>query len=303
MAYVLLVLTVLFWAGNFVLAKSLVGILPPFSMAALRWSVAFLILMPFVLPKLRSEWRLLLKHWKVVSILSLFGVAAFNCLIYLGVQKTSATNAALLQSAIPILVLLLCVLFYKELLSKKQLLGVFSSCLGVLVIISDGKLETLLSLSLNQGDLWILAAVSCWTIYSVLLRYKPVEISGPSLLAANIFIGNLLIYPFVVWEVQSVGFMGIELSQETILSVMYLAVFPSLLSYLFWNRAVAEVGAARASLFIHLLPVFGTILAALFLNEAPQIYHLIGIILIFSGIYLAVITDILARIKNQNVKV
>jgi len=203
-----------------------------------------------------------------------------------------------LQSAIPILVLLLCVLFYQELLSKKQLLGVFSSCLGVLVIISDGQLETLLALSLNQGDLWILAAVCCWTIYSVLLRYKPVDISGTSLLAANIFIGNLLIYPFVVWEVQMVSFQGIQFSQEILVSVIYLAVFPSLLSYLFWNRAVAEVGAARASLFIHLLPVFGTVLAAIFLGEAPQLYHLFGIVLIFTGIYLAVITDILRRIKK-----
>lgn len=308
MAYLLLVLTVLFWAGNFVLARSLVDVLPPFSMAGMRWSLAFLILLPLVYTRVKREWPVILKHWKIVSVLSMFGVAAFNCLIYLGVQKTTATNATLLQSAIPIMVLLVCVLVYREKLSKRQLLGVLSSFVGVLFIISEGKLSTLLSLQLNTGDLWILAAVTCWTIYSILLRYKPVQISGLSLLAANIFIGNLLIYPFVymelfVWEKQGFSLAQFSLTQDIVIAIIYLAVFPSLLSYLFWNRAVAEVGAAKASLFIHLLPVFGTILAAIFLDEQPQTFHFIGILLIFTGIYLAIITDLLKGLRKPKLAI
>jgi drug/metabolite transporter (DMT)-like permease len=187
--------------------------------------------------------------------------------------------------------------FYKEWLSKKQFLGVLFSCFGVIVIITKGQVAALLDLQLNSGDVWILAAVMSWTSYSILLRYKPLEISGLSLLAANIFIGNLIIYPFVYWELQHTQIKAFDVSSEIVISVFYLAIFPSLLAYLFWNKAVSQIGAAKASLFIHLLPVFGTILASIFLSEQLKVFHLIGIVLIFMGIYLAVITDIMQRIK------
>ena len=297
MAYFLLVLTVLFWAGNFVLARSLVDLLPPVSMASMRWSLAFILLLPFVYSRLWRDRKLLVKHWKIITLLSLFGVAAFNTTVYLGVQHTTATNATLLQSSIPILVLILSVIFFGEKISIKQLLGVCFSFVGVLVIIAKGQLDMLLAFSLNTGDLWILIAVSCWTIYSVLLRYKPVQLDGLSFLGASIFIGNLILYPLVYWELQYVDINSFQVTWQISSAVMYLAIFPSLLAYFFWNRAVAEVGAARASLFIHLLPVFGALLATLLLGEAMQIFHLIGIILIFIGIYLAIITDILRRSK------
>ncbi|MCJ8336920.1 MAG: DMT family transporter [Pseudomonadales bacterium] len=300
MAYFLLVLTVLFWAGNFVLARSLVDLLPPVSMASMRWSLAFILLLPFVYPRLWRDRKLLVKHWKIITLLSLFGVAAFNTTVYLGVQHTTATNATLLQSSIPILVLILSVIFFSEKISIKQLLGVCFSFVGVLVIIAKGQLDMLLAFSLNTGDLWILIAVSCWTIYSVLLRYKPAQLDGLSFLGASIFIGNLILYPLVYWELQYVDINSFQVTWQISSAVMYLAIFPSLLAYFFWNRAVAEVGAARASLFIHLLPVFGALLATLLLGEAMQIFHLIGIILIFIGIYLAIITDILRRSKLRN---
>ncbi|MCJ8299273.1 MAG: DMT family transporter [Pseudomonadales bacterium] len=297
MAYFLLVLTVLFWAGNFVLARSLVDLLPPVSMASMRWSLAFILLLPFVYSRLWRDRKLLVKHWKIITLLSLFGVAAFNTTVYLGVQHTTATNATLLQSSIPILVLILSVIFFSEKISIKQLLGVCFSFVGVLVIIAKGQLDVLLAFSLNTGDLWILIAVSCWTVYSVLLRYKPAQLDGLSFLGASIFIGNLILYPLVYWELQYVDINSFQVTWQISSAVMYLAIFPSLLAYFFWNRAVAEVGAARASLFIHLLPVFGALLATVLLGEAMQIFHLIGIILIFIGIYLAIITDILRRSK------
>ena len=297
MAYFLLVLTVLFWAGNFVLARSLVDLLPPVSMASMRWSLAFILLLPFVYSRLLRDRKLLVKHWKIITLLSLFGVAAFNTTVYLGVQHTTATNATLLQSSIPILVLILSVIFFSEKISIKQLLGVCFSFVGVLVIIAKGQLDVLLAFSLITGDLWILIAVSCWTVYSVLLRYKPAQLDGLSFLGASIFIGNLILYPLVYWELQYVDINSFQVTWQISSAVMYLAIFPSLLAYFFWNRAVAEVGAARASLFIHLLPVFGALLATVLLGEAMQIFHLIGIILIFIGIYLAIITDILRRSK------
>ncbi|EPJ43942.1 MAG: hypothetical protein OFPI_41350 [Osedax symbiont Rs2] len=299
MAYFLLVLTVLFWAGNFVLARSLVDLLPPVSMASMRWSLAFILLLPFVYSRLWRDRTLLIKHWKIITLLSVFGVAAFNTTVYLGVQHTTATNGALLQSFIPIMVLILSVIFFKEKISAKQLLGVCFLFFGGVVIIAKGQLDTLLAFSLNQGDLWILASVSSWTIYSVLLRYKPTQLDGLSFLAASIFIGNLMLYPLVYWELQYVDINSFNINWEISTAVMYLAIFPSLLAYFFWNRAVAEVGAAKASLFIHLLPVFGTLLATLLLDEAVQLFHLLGILLIFIGIYLAIITDILRRSKSR----
>lgn len=299
MAYLLLVLTVLFWAGNFVLARSMVDVLPPFTMASLRWSLAFLILLPFAYQSLIKERKQILKHWKVVCVLSMFGVAMFNSFIYLGVQTTTATNAALLQSAIPILVLILGAVFYRDFLSRKQLVGVCSSCVGVMVIITEGNLAALFDLHLNQGDLWILCGVSSWTVYTVLLRYKPAEITGLSFLSTNMLVGSLFILPFTLMEFSQGKVSAISVNQDIVSSVLYLAIFPSLLSYLFWNKGVAQVGAAKASLFIHLMPVFGTILASIFLNEKLHLFHLAGIVLIFFGIYLAVITDILKRIRKS----
>ena len=226
MAYFLLVLTVLFWAGNFVLVRSLVDLLPPVSMASMRWSLAFLLLLPFVYQRLWRDRMLLIQHWKIISLLSLFGVAAFNTAVYLGVQHTTATSAALLQSSIPIMVLILSVIFFSEKISVKQFLGVCFSFLGVLVIIAKGQLDMLLAFSLNQGDLWILASVSCWTIYTVLLRYKPAELDGLSFLAASIFIGNLILYPLVYWELQYVDISSFKVNLDIATAVMYLAVFP-----------------------------------------------------------------------------
>lgn len=298
MAYILLTLTTLFWAGNFVLGRAMNGVLPPVVMAEMRWGVALLLILPFLLPKLKKHRRVILKHWKLLLLFGILSVGSFNTFIYVGLTMTGATNATLLQSAIPILILVITGIFLKEVVSVRQWGGVVCSLVGVLMLISLGDLSQLLSLDINKGDLWILAAVLCWSGYSILLRWRPAELDGFTFFGTTVVIGVVVLSPFALFELSEVP--SFELKPEALGSVLYMAIFPSILAHLFWNRGVAELGAAKAGLFIHLMPLFGMILSTVFLGEEIHTYHLVGMILIFIGIYLAVVSNVLKRIPKHN---
>lgn len=297
MAYLLLVLTPLFWAGNFVLGRAMHTVLPPITMAEIRWSLALVIILPFFIPKLIKSWPVIRKHWKIITLLSVLSVASFNTLIYLGLTMTTAANAAIMQSIIPVIILLITVLFFKERISLKQTMGVAISLAGVLTIITQGKFEQLTSLAFNYGDLWVLAGVSCWALYSVILRWRPAELDGFTFFGSTVVVGVISLLPFTIWEVYVTDAV-IRINLSSMGSVLYMAIFPSILAYLFWNRGVAELGPAKAGLFIHLMPFYGVILSAVFLGETIYSFHMIGMILIFSGIYLAVIADAIKSFRN-----
>lgn len=298
MAYLLLTLTTLFWAGNFVLGRAMSDVLPPIVMAEMRWGLALLLILPFLIPKLKAHWRVILKHWKLLLLFGILSVGSFNTLIYIGLTTTGATNATLLQSAIPILILIITGCFLKEAVSARQWVGVVCSLVGVLTLISLGNLNQLLSLDINKGDLWILAAVLCWSSYSILLRWRPAELDGFTFFGTTVVIGVFVLLPFALFEFSEVP--SFELKPEALGSVLYMAIFPSILAHLFWNRGVAELGAAKAGLFIHLMPLFGMLLSTVFLGEEIHTYHLTGMILIFIGIYLAVVSNVMKRIPKQN---
>lgn len=288
MPYFLLTMTVLFWAGNFVTARAVHGDFPPLTMSFTRWTLALLIILPFVLPRLWRKRQIIRDHLKILILLGIVGVASFNSLIYLGVQTTQASNATLMQSAIPIIILVISTLFLGERAAAKQWFGVFISLSGVAALVSRGSMDNLLALSFNSGDLWILTAVLCWSVYSVLLRWKPVELDGFTFFGFTVTVAVIVLCPFMLME-----FMAGERpvwKTQTVAAVVYMAVCPSILSYIFWNRGVAQLGAATAGLFIHLMPPFGLILSVLFLNERVETFHFIGIGLIFSGIYLAILS-------------
>ena len=178
MSYLLLILTTLFWAGNFVLGRAMHLVLPPIIMAELRWALALIILLPFLIPRLIKHKTVILTNWKILTILSIFSVTCFNTFIYIGLTSTNASNATILQSAIPIFILILSALWLKERVSIQQWLGVTISLIGVLMLITQGKLSNLLSLSFNLGDIYILVGVLSWAIYSILLRWRPAELDG-----------------------------------------------------------------------------------------------------------------------------
>lgn len=288
MPYFLLTMTVLFWAGNFVAARGVHADFPPLTMSFMRWSLAFLIILPFVLPRLWRKRHILRENLKILILLGTVGVASFNSLIYIGVQTTQASNATLMQSAIPIMILVICSLFLGERVAGKQWLGVFISLAGVMALVARGSIDNLLGLSFNSGDLWIIAAVVCWSVYSVLLRWKPAELDGFTFFGFTVMVAVIAISPFMLSEWLS-G-QRPEWKIETVSAILYMAICPSILSYIFWNRGVAELGAATAGLFIHLMTPFGLILSVLFLNETVETFHFVGIGLIFSGIYLAILS-------------
>ena len=282
--YLLLTLTSLFWAGNFVVGRGIRADIPPLTLAFGRWLIAFCFILPLALPHLKTQWPLLKKHWKTLVYLGLPGVAGFNTFAYIALQYTTATNALLLNSFIPIATIAISWAFLGRRLSPLAAIGVVLSLTGAINIVAHGELAVLLNLQLNKGDLWMTLAILVWAIYTVGVSRRPAGIHPMLMLAAFTVVGLIVLAPACAWEIASGRIMNFRTG--SLLALAYIGIFPSFLGFLFYNRGVAEVGPSQASLFIHLMPVFGTLLAAIFLAEVPQTYHYIGIALIFTGIAL-----------------
>lgn len=282
--YLLLTLTALFWSGNVVLGRAIRADVPPLALAFWRWVVSLMLTLPLALPHLRRQWPLLRRAWKPVVALGLLGVGMYNTFAYLALQSTPATNVVLLNSFIPVATLALSRLFLKQQLRPVQWAGVLLSLCGVAAIVSRGSFLALAGLQLNVGDLWMLGAIFAWAVYTLGLQWRPEGVNPMLLLAAFVVVGLLALAPAYAWEIAQ-GRL-ILVTSGALGGIAYTGVFPGFIGYIFYNRAVGEVGASKASLFIHLMPVFGTLLAALFLAEIPRPYHYAGIALIISGIYL-----------------
>lgn len=282
--YVLLTLTALFWSGNMVVGRAIRDDVPPLSLAFWRWTIALLLTLPLALPHLRRQWPQLKRGWRPVVALGLLGVGSFNTFAYIALQYTSATNAVLLNSFIPVATIALSWAFLKKHLHGVEWLGVATSLIGVITIVARGELATLAGLSPNIGDLWMLGAVLVWALYTIGLQWRPAGVDPMLMLAAFTAVGLLVLAPAYAWEIAR-GRV-IHLTPAALSGIAYTGLLPGFLGYVFYNRAVGEVGASKASLFIHLMPVFGTLLSAVFLGEVPQSYHFVGIALIFVGIYL-----------------
>ncbi len=281
--YLLLTLTMLFWAGNAVLGRAVRAEVPPVGLAFCRWFFGFLIVFPFALPHLRGDWPEVRRRWRMVVLLSFLGITCFNTMLYIGLHSTTAINAILIQSSMPVIIVVMSFLFFRETVTSIQVLGILVSLIGMITIIARGDPSVLADLSLKPGDIWVFTAVFLYGAYSVLLRLRP-KIHPASLLAVLFGAGTLMLAPFFIWEMNT-GLI-LQFNRTTLLAVGYVAVFPSILSYLFYNRGVELVGANQAGLFIHLIPVFGTMLAIVLLGERFRVFQGVGIALILSGIFL-----------------
>jgi drug/metabolite transporter (DMT)-like permease len=202
----------------------------------------------------------------------------------MALKLSTATNTVLINSMIPIFIVMVSWLGFKERITLRQSIGIAISLAGLLFIIANGNLSTIISVRFSKGDLWTICAGISWALYSVLLRKCPTELNSLSFLATLIIIGTLFISPFYIWEMSTGKTMNI--SQATIGSIVYVALFASILAYIFWNKAIQIIGANKTGIFIHLMPVFSIILAIIFLNEELREYHVKGTILIFTGIFL-----------------
>lgn len=281
--YLLLTLANLFWAGNWIISRAFRQELPPVALSFWRWGVALLCLLPFALQHVRRDWPRLRAAWAWLLLIGALGTGGYNVLVYGGLQYTTAINGTLLNSFIPIMIVLISWLLLGKRLHAREAIGILISLLGVLGIVAHGDWQRLRELTLNVGDLWILASVLAWSAYTLLLSHRP-TVHPLSFLTAISFTGLIFLLPFYAWELAQ----GRQLiaTPASIAGIVYTGVFPAFLGYILWNRGVAEVGPARAALFMHLVPAFGIVLSMIFLDEQPALYHAIGIGLIFAGIWL-----------------
>ena len=282
--YLLLALTSLFWAGNTVLGRYLVGHIPPVTLAFVRWAGAALVLLPFAVPHLARDWPAIRKHAVLMTVLALCGFSTYNTMAYYGLKYTSAINGLLLQSFGPLLVALWSFALYRERLTPRQAGGVCISLVGVIVIVSHGSLDVLIGLGLNRGDVWFLIALLFYTYYTVALRQRP-KMHTLSFLTVAMGWGAVLMLPAVAFELA--GGPVLVLDTVTFASFVYVCIFPSALGYLFLNRGIELVGANRAAPFLHLVPVFGSIMAVALLGERFEVFHAVGYALVFTGITVA----------------
>jgi drug/metabolite transporter (DMT)-like permease len=288
-SYLLLSLSALLWSGNFVISRAVATTIPPVGLLFWRWMVAVVVLLPIVLPRLKRQWPLIRDNLKFFPLFGLLGVTLFNLLIYSAMHTTTAINAALVNSAIPILIILFSRIFYGKGISSRQWIGILLSLGGVLLIILRGNPATIVHLTFTTGDLLVLGAAASWALYSVALRYYPEGLDPLVFLFCIAFCGLIFILPLYLGEIASGKLVPI--TAASLATISYVGVFASVVAFIAWNSGIRSVGAQVGGQFIHLMPVFSTILAVLFLKEHLQGYHLFGILLIIIGILFA--TDLL----------
>jgi drug/metabolite transporter (DMT)-like permease len=283
-AYILLTLTTLFWGGNSVAGKMAVGEISPMLLTFVRWALAFAIVLPFALSDLKRDWPLIRKHAPLLFFYGAFGMSVFNMLLYSALTMTSAVSGSIVQAALPAFVYGLNFLFFRTRVSPFQLAGFTVTLIGVLFVATHGDWSRLAALDLNFGDAMVVFAILIYALYTVSLRYKP-QLNWKSLIAILSFFAALAALPFAVWEYTRGAAIFPDAKGWTIAA--YTAIFPSIMSQLFFIRGVELIGANRAGIFVNLIPIFGTGLAIVILGEALEVYHLWALGLVVAGIWLA----------------
>jgi drug/metabolite transporter (DMT)-like permease len=282
--YLLLSITALCWAGNAIVGRLAAGHIAPATLSFLRWSFAFLIILPFAWKHLVRDWAAIRSRLGIMILLSVTGIGAFNTLQYWALEHTQALNTLLLQSAGPLVVAVWSLVLLGVRLTLAQAAGVLLSMAGVFVILLHGDLTTLSKIDFNIGDLIFLIALAIFGIYSVLSLKRP-DIHGLSFVAFTFGAGAACLIPLFIWDLFARPPMQIDTAN--LLTLAYVALFPSTIAYLCFNRGVQLIGANRAAPFFHVVPVFGTVMSIVFLGEHPQAFHFIGFALVLAGVFVA----------------
>ena len=277
-----MVLTALAWSGNAITGRGLNDIIPPIGLAFWRWVVAFPIFVLIASPHLQKDIPKIRENWFILIVLSVLSISTYNTFLYYGLLSTTAINSLLINTARPVAIVLLSLLFFGQGITLKQGFGFFLAFIGTTVIIIKADISRLASLDFNVGDIWVLAAMVCWALFTVLLKKRP-KMHPTSFITITVFLGALILLPFYIWETLFIKPTPFVL--ETVLGVFYLAIFASIVAYLFYNRAVEIAGANKAGQVSYILPILGSILAIFLLDETFQMYHAIGFILILLGVY------------------
>ena len=281
--FLMLALAGLFWSGNHIAARAGAAHVPPLSMGSMRWLIGAALLWPFVSRHVHDDWPLLRKHWKIMALLCVGGGAGFTGLQYTALQYTTALNASIFNSFSPIIIAAAGAVIYREYLSSLQILGVVTSLIGVFLIISRGDMSVVANLTFNVGDLILCVTMAIWGIYSAILRERP-QVHPLTFTFVLALTAGIVLLPGFFWE-HARGFT-FQASWLTFFVMGYVSIFPSILAYICWNRGIEEVGPARGGIFLHLVPVYGVILAILLLGERLQWFHMLGFVLIITGVWL-----------------
>ena len=283
--YVFLVLAVLFWSGNFIFGRYISSSIEPVQLSFYRWFFVMVLFLPYIIINYKNLILGLKKDALLLIVFGSLGIAGFNTFLYYGLQTTTSTNALLINSSTPIFIIIISSFIFKTMITKVQTFGVVLSTLGVLYLILKGDINHILELEFNPGDFWILLAALDWALYSVLLKFKPKELSSFEFLIITTVIGVIILFFVFIFQDFGFEFNFVE-NKDVLYSLIYIVIFPSILSFYFWNRAIIEIGASKAGQSAHLMPIFGALLAYIFLDEVMQFYHIIGMIFIAIGIYL-----------------
>jgi drug/metabolite transporter (DMT)-like permease len=285
-AYIFLVLATLFWSGNFIVGKAASFFeIPPFTLNFYRWTFAWLILAPFTLKEIIQKKDHILQNIKLILVLGITSITIFNSIVYYSLNFTQVISGVLMISTIPVMIILFSWIFKIEKTNIYQILGVIFSLIGVAIIVTNADLNKLINLNFNKGDLWMVVAMFSWAMYSALLRKKKFELSQISLLEVIISAGLILLLPAYLIEM-SLGFK-LNVNMPFIFTLSYVVLFPGLASFICWIKGIAIIGSNRSGIFLHLMPIFSTVLAILIFKEQFMNYHLFGVVFIISGIFLS----------------
>ena len=286
LAYFILILTTIFWSGNFIVGKAASTYdIPPFSLNFYRWFFAGLILFPFTIKELISKKEYILENIGFFTILGITSITIFNSIVYYSLYYTQVISGILMISTIPVWIIFISSILNIEKTNIFQIIGVIFSLTGVIFIITKADLEIIKNLDFNKGDLSMVVAMFSWAVYSALLKRKKYEISQVTLLQVVIITGLIFLTPIYFIEM----YMGnvIVLGIPFVLTLTYVVFFPGLASFFFWIKGISIIGANRAGVFLHLMPIFGAIMAMLIFNERFMFYHIFGAIFIIAGITLS----------------
>jgi drug/metabolite transporter (DMT)-like permease len=260
--------------------------MPPFTLSLLRWCTALIIFLPFAWPHLKKEHAQLKKNWHILILMSITGIAGFNSLLYLALHYTTSINASLVNTSTPIVIYILSFFILREQLNRNQMIGTVLSLAGLFFILSKGSLAVLVNFSFNFGDFIVLAAVVCWSIYSILIKRYTGILPGYSTFLVCIAVGILVLLPFAFYETFILN-IPIVWSNSSVFTILYTGVFASIVAFISWNTAVVRVGANKAGIFLNLIPVFAVIFAVLFIGEKIMWFQLAGGLSVIAGVYLS----------------
>ena len=285
-AYLFLVLATFCWSGNFIVGKfATVYEIPPLTLNVFRWISVWFILIPFTYKEIFENLPYIKKNWLVISFMGVITISTFNSVVYFALNYTQVINAVLMLSAIPAATIVLSSLMKIEETNIFQLFGLVLSIIGIGSIISNGDIQKIISLDFNKGDMWMLVCVITWSLYSTLLKKNNFKLSQFTLIQLMVSVGILFLIPQFFYE-KSIG-LELNLDKNFFLILIYVAIFPAIAAYYFWQKGIEIIGPNRASMFIQLMPLFSAVMAIIIFKEKFELYHFVGAIFILSGIYLS----------------